>query len=543
MDLILNKRQLNDLELLLNGAFYPLKTFMNKSDYESCLYNMRLSNGELFPVPIVLAVNNNLASKMDIGTNLKLKDETGILIAELQIEEIYEPNLEDECKYVLGSNDSSHPYHEIIMNNKNSKYLSGELKKIQLPIHYDFSEIRMSPQETKDFFIKNNWDIVVGFQTRNPLHRSHYELTLNSLNEVSKQTGKAAKLLLHPVVGITQDCDIDYYTRVRCYKKLVDKYPDNAVLLSLLPLNMRMAGPREALWHAIIRKNYGCTHFIVGRDHAGPSYKTKDGNSFYGPYDAHNLLLKYENELGIKIVLSKNIVYVKELNKFMEDNKVPNDMTILNISGTQQREFLRLGTEIPEWFSWPDIMDELRKEFKLENKRGLCIYLVGLSGSGKSTIANLLINKLKEIESERKITLLDADIIRLNLSKGLGFSKEDRSTNVRRIGYVASEIVKHGGIVVCANIAPYEEDRLFNRNHISKYGKYLEIFINTSLECCERRDVKGLYKLARDGKLPNFTGISDPFEKPENPDLEIDGDENNSNIKDNLDNILKTIYN
>ena len=347
---------------------------------------------------------------------------------------------------------------------------------------------------------------------------------------------------MHPVVGITQDCDIDYYTRVRCYKRLIAKYQEGEVLLSLLPLNMRMAGPREALWHALIRKNYGCTHFIVGRDHAGPSYKTKEGGNFYGPYDAHKLLLEHEKEIGIKVVLSKNIVFIKELQEFSVEDKVPKDMTILNISGTQQREMLKEGAEIPAWFSWPDIIEELRKEFRSDNKKGLCIYLVGLSGSGKSTIANFLISKLKEIETERKITLLDADIIRLNLSKGLGFSKEDRSTNVRRIGYVASEIVKHGGIVICANIAPYEEDRLFNRKQISQYGKYIEVFVNTSLECCERRDIKGLYKMARDGKILNFTGVNDPFEIPLTSDLLLDGDETNFSISYNLAKILEKIY-
>lgn len=542
MDIILNIRQLNELELLLNGAFYPLTTYMNQVDYESCIYKMRLANGELFPIPIVFSVNNELSNKISKDTILRLKDETGILIAELTVSEIYEPNLNDECKYVLGSEDPSHPFNSIIMKNTNCKYISGDLKKIQLPLHYDFNELRMTPAETKEYFTNNGWDTVVGFQTRNPLHRSHYELTLNSLKEVSEQTGKTAKLLLHPVVGITQECDIDYYTRVRCYKKLVDKYPTNTVLLSILPLNMRMAGPREALWHAIIRKNYGCTHFIVGRDHAGPSYKMNNGQNFYGPYDAHKLLLEHEKEIGIKIVLSKNIVFIKELGEFAEEDKVPKNVMIGNISGTQQREMLKEGTDIPDWFSWPDIIEELRKEFKLQNKKGICIYLVGLSGSGKSTIANFLMNKLRETETERKITLLDADIIRLHLSKGLGFSKEDRSTNVRRIGYVASEIVKHGGIVICANIAPYEEDRLFNRKQISQYGKYIEVFINTTLECCERRDIKGLYKMARDGKILNFTGVNDPFEIPSSSDLVVDGDENNCDISTNLKKILDKVY-
>jgi len=303
-----------------------------------------------------------------------------------------------------------------------------------------------------------------------------------------------------------------------------------------------MAGPREAVWHALIRKNYGCTHFIVGRDHAGPSYKKKDGSPFYGPYDAHQLLMRVETKIGIKIVMSPSIVYVKELREYRKENDVPNGMSVLTISGTQQRDMLSKEAEIPDWFSWKDIIEELRKEFKLINNKGMCIYIVGLSGSGKSTMANVLIEKLREIETSRKITLLDADVVRLNLSKGLGFSKEDRSTNVRRIGYVASEIVNNGGIVVCANIAPYEADRLFNRKQISNKGRYIEVYMKTSLECCMRRDVKGLYKLALEGKLPNFTGVSDPFEEPIKADLVLDGDDQNVYLEENLDKILTLIY-
>ena len=349
-------------------------------------------------------------------------------------------------------------------------------------------------------------------------------------------------MLLHPSVGVTQDCDTDYYTRVRCYKKIIEKYPDNTALLSLLPLSMRMAGPREAVLHAIIRKNYGCTHFIVGRDHAGPSYKKKDGTSFYGLHDAHELLLKYEKDIGIKIITSHSIVYVKELGEYRNENDVPYGMTVLNISGTQQRDMLSKQLDVPEWFSWTDIIDELRTEFKLLNNKGMCIYFVGLSGSGKSTMANILIEKLRETETSRKITLLDADIVRRHLSKGLGFSKEDRSANVRRIGYVASEIVNNGGIVVCANIAPYEEDRLFNRKLISSKGKYIEVYMKTSLECCIRRDVKGLYKLALEGKIKNFTGVSDPFEEPLTSDIYCDGDEENVTINKNLEKIMDKIY-
>lgn len=538
-EVILNTRQLNDLELLLNGGFYPLDGYMNREDYESCLYNMRLKNNSLWPIPITLAIGKNILEKIFINDIILLKDETNIPIAELEVEDIYEPKLEDECLYILGSEDSNHPYHNIIMQNNNCKYVGGKLKKIQLPLHYDFEDLRLSPDETKKYFKENNWKNIIGFQTRNVLHRSHFELTLNALKEV----GENAKLLLHPVVGLTQDCDTDYHTRVRCYKKLVNKYPAKIALLSLLPLNMRMAGPREALWHAIIRKNYGCTHFIVGREHASPSYKTKDGNPFYDTYAAHQLLLKHEEEIGIKIILSKNIVYVKELQEFKIEDEVPTNLTTMNISGTQQREMLKNENKIPEWFSWDDIIEELQKEYKMLNKQGICIYFYGLSGSGKSTLANALMNKIKEFEVERKITLLDADIVRSKLSKGLGFTKEDRQTNVRRIGYVASEIVKHGGIVIIANIAPYEEDRLHNRREISQYGKYVEIFVNTPINTCEKRDVKGMYKLARAGKILNFTGINDPFENGNSADFIFENNEEITSLEKNVNIIINKYFN
>jgi sulfate adenylyltransferase len=369
----------------------------------------------------------------------------------------------------------------------------------------------------------------VGFQTRNPMHRSHFELTKYAL----EKCGKDARLILMPVVGITQSCDVDYHVRTRCYKKLLPYYEGKAELV-LIPLSMRMAGPREAVLHAIIRKNYGCTHFIVGRDHAGPSYKKKDGTDFYGPYDAHALVEKYKADIGIEIVLSQMIVYVENLEKYLPMNEVrvggvggDGGDKVLNISGTEQRRLLKTGAEIPAWFSFPEIVEELRLEYRMLNKRGLCIYLTGLSGSGKSTVANFLMEKIMENEKERKITMLDADVVRTNLSKGLGFSREDRSTNVRRIGYVCSEIVKHGGIAIVANIAPYEDDRKYNREMIEGAGgTYVECFIDTTLEKCEERDVKGLYALARKGIIKEFTGISDPYERPVNAEIVINGEMN-----------------
>lgn len=521
----LNGRQLCDLELLLNGGFYPLTGFLKKADYESVVNNCRLANGKLWSMPIVLPVKERIDAEM-----ITLKDEQGVPLAILKNPEFYKPDLAKECQNVYGTTDRNHPYVKLLMEETINYYVGGDLIKIQLPLHYDFEVDRLTPDQTKQFFKEQGWNTVVGFQTRNPMHRSHMELTLHALRQVPN-----SKLLLHPVVGITQECDVDYHTRVRCYKELINYYPENTAKLALLPLSMRMAGPREALWHAQIRQNYGCTHFVVGRDHAGPSYKDMNGKPFYGPYDAHNLLEKYADELEIKVVKSQMIVYVEELKKYLPANEVPNNMTVANISGTDQRRMLTNGEEIPEWFSFPKVVEELRKDYVPLDKKGFCLYFVGLSGSGKSTIANAVKTRLLEIETARKVSVLDGDVIRTHLSKGLGFSKADRSTNVQRIGYVASEIVKHNGIVLCANIAPYIEDRNVNRRLI---GQYYEIYVKTTLEECENRDVKGLYKMARDGKIKEFTGISDPFEEPVSPELVLDG---TADIETNLEIILNRL--
>lgn len=528
--IVLNDRQLCDLELILNKGFAPLKGFMTENQYYSVLKNMRLDTGELWPLPITLGISNEMKNKLKHELTVILCDSTNLPIASMNIESIFKPDLNMECELAYGSNDTNHPYVNIILNQKNIYYIGGKLTKINDPLHYDFKDIRLTPKQTKEYFKNNGWKTIVGFQTRNPMHKSHYELTKYAL----KVAGEDAKLMLHPVVGMTQECDVDYYTRVKCYKKLLNHYKDNTAILSLLPLSMRMAGPREALFHALIRQNYGCTHFVVGRDHAGPSYKKKNGENFYGPYDAHKLLEKYKDELNIKIIKSKMIVYVKELDMYLPIDEVPKILTVLNISGTQQRKLLREGSEIPHWFSFPDVVKELKKSYVPLNEKGLCVYFIGLSGSGKSTIANMFKSKLLEL-CDKQVTILDGDIIRQHLSKGLTFSKQDRSVNVRRIGYVASEIVKHRGISICANIAPYECDREYNRSLISQYGHYLEIYVNTDLDVCEKRDVKGLYKLARTGVIKTFTGITDPFEPPLKSDLIIDG---NEDIDKNLDKIM-----
>ena len=514
--LTLEERYLCDLDMLLLGGFAPLNGFLGEKDYNNVVENCRLSNGHLWAMPIVLPVSLEEHEKLKEVEKVVLKDKTGLPIALLEVEDRYKPDLKKECEMVYGSDDTNHPYVKIVMGLGDVYYYGGKVEKIRDVMHYDFVENRLSALQSRELIQKNGWDVVVGFQTRNPMHRSHFELTKYAM----KLAGEGAKLLLTPVVGVTQACDVNYHVRVRCYQKLIPYYNGEAELV-LLPLSMRMAGPREALWHAQIRKNYGCTHFVVGRDHAGPSYKKKNGESFYGPYDAHLLLEKYKEEIGLEILLSKMIVYAGGVYKPVDE--VAEGEEVLNISGTEQRRLLNEGLEIPGWFTFPEIVEELRCEFKPMNRRGLCVYFTGLSGSGKSTLANFVMQKIMEREKHRNITLLDADIIRTHLSKGLGFSRPDRSANVRRIGYVASEIVKHNGIVLAANIAPYRDDREVNRELISSGGNYVEVYVKTGLDVCEERDVKGLYKLAREGKIKEFTGISDPYEEPENAEIEVDG--------------------
>lgn len=539
IDLILCETELNDLELLLCGGFEPLKGYMREKDYKSVLSNMRLSTGEIWPIPIILKINSDEKKKYKKKEIIIIKNQQNVPLAELHNFEIYKPDLKKECLQVFKSDDTNHPYISKIFANKDVLYIGGDLKKIDLPSHYDFKDLRLTPKETREYFLAKGWTKIIGFQTRNPLHKCHYELIKNSVDKVP-----GSKVLLHPVVGKTQNCDIAYFKRVKCYKKLLKYFPKDSIKLSLLPLNMRMAGPREALLHALIRKNYGCTHFIVGRDHAGPSFKKKNGQKFFGPYDAHNLLESFKDELGIKILKSKHVAYVEKLKKYMTVDKIPKNLTARFISGTKFRAMLKNNEKVPDWFSFPEIIQELKTYYKPNHQKGFCLYFVGLSGAGKSTLANIMQYILLEL-TDRVVTILDGDIVRRNLSKGLTFSKKDRSINVRRIGYVASEIVKHGGIAICANIAPYEEDRRFNRKLISNYGGYFQIFVDTPLEKCEERDIKGLYKLARKGVIKNFTGISDPFEKPNKNEIILDGSKNDaidSCIKKIIDKLLDKQY-
>tara|TARA_X000000950_G_scaffold277437_1_gene366881 strand:- start:46230 stop:47858 length:1629 start_codon:yes stop_codon:yes gene_type:complete len=512
----LTDRQLCDCELILDGSFKPLNGFMTKKEYNSVLQTMRLGNGKLFPIPIVLDVNEKFSQKLNFGDEIFLRDKEGFQIARMIIESIWVPDLEKEANFVYKTDNILHPAVNYLYNQGNKVYVGGKIKKILMPNHYDYNHYRFSPSVAKLKFKELGWDRIIAFQTRNPLHRAHIEMTFKSMRKLK------ANLFLHPVVGLTKPGDINHYTRVRCYEHVMKQYPKGSMVLGILPLAMRMGGPREALLHAIIRKNYGCTHIIVGRDHAGPGKDSK-GKPFYGMYDAQELLKKHQNEIGIQMEPFEFMVYLPAKKVYSTIDKVKNRKAYKTISGSELRSLLEKGKEIPEWFTYPEVADELKKSMPPLNKRGFTVFFTGLSGSGKSTVANGLLVKLLELGG-RPVTLLDGDLVRTHLSSELGFSKKHRSINVQRIGFVASEITKNGGIAICAPIAPYEYDRNQNRNLISKLGGYIEVFVNTSLAKCEERDSKGLYKLARAGKVKQFTGVSDPYEEPTNSDITINSD-------------------
>jgi len=510
----LSRRQTCDFELLANGGFSPLTGFMSRGDYESVCNDMRLAGGELWPMPITLDVGEAVADVLEVGSKVALRDEEGLMLGVLDVEDIWRPDKEAEANYVYSTANREHPGVAYLLDEAGPVYVGGPVQAVSLPVHYDYRRLRLSPSETRADFARRGWTKVVAFQTRNPMHRAHVELTTRAASE------HGADLLIHPVVGMTKPGDVDHYTRVRCYQAVLDRYPRNTAALALLPLAMRMAGPREAVWHAIIRKNHGCTHLIVGRDHAGPG-SDSNGVPFYGPYDAQYLLREHEKELGVSMIDFRMLVYNPDTDTYLPIDEAAEGTRTLSISGTDLRERLADGREIPEWFTYPEVVRELRRTHPPRNRQGLTIFFTGLSGSGKSTIANALMVKLLEIGG-RPITLLDGDIVRKNLSSELGFSREHRDLNIERIGFVASEISKNGGIAICAPIAPYDATRKKIRRLIEAVGGFLLIHVSTPLEVCEERDRKGLYAKARAGIIPEFTGVSDPYEEPGDAEVVID---------------------
>ena len=510
----LTARQICDLELLLSGGFSPLTGFLKRNDYEGVCHRMQLGSGVLWPIPITLDVTESFAQSLQPGTSkVALRDPEGVMLALLDVEEVWKPDRKAEAEAVFGTVSPAHPGVDYLLRQAHPWYVGGRLEGTQMPSHYDFRTLRLTPAEVRAEFTRLGWRRVVAFQTRNPMHRAHVELTFRA----AKQVG--ASLLIHPSVGMTKPGDVDYFTRVRCYQLLLPKFPTGTVKLSLLPLAMRMGGPREAIWHALIRKNHGATHMIVGRDHAGPG-KDSDGKPFYGPYQAQELFQQHQAAIGVTMVPFNMMVYLEDQGYYVPDNEVPNGSRVLNISGTELRQRLNEGREIPGWFTYPEVVDELRRSFPPRHRQGLTIFFTGLSGSGKSTIANVLVTKFLEAGG-RPVSLLDGDLVRKHLSSELGFSKEHRDINIRRIGYVAAEITKNGGIAICAPIAPYDTVRKQVRAMIEPVGGFILVHVATPLEICEQRDRKGLYAKARAGIIQEFTGISDPYEEPKDAQVVI----------------------
>jgi sulfate adenylyltransferase len=508
-------RNMCDLELLATGGFSPLTTFMGKADYDRVLREMRLADGTLFPLPITLTADPK--ELPTVGEELALRSANFDLLAVMTLEEVYHWDAETEAALAYGSTDSKHPMVSE-MARWNKVCITGPMKVVNLPKYYDFINLRHTPAQVRTMLEEMGHDNVVAFQTRNPLHRIHEELTKRAAAKVK------GSLIVHPVVGMTKPGDVDHYTRVRTYKALVDNYYDKKdTMLSLLPLAMRMAGPKEALLHAIIRRNHGANHFIVGRDHAGPG-NDSSGKPFYGPYDAQEIMTKYEAELGVKMVPFEMLVYLPDEDRYVEEKDVPKGAKTANISGTQVRDdYLAKGKLLPEWFTRPETAEILREMYPPRHKQGFCIWFTGLSGSGKSATSEVLTTLL--LERGREVAILDGDVVRTHLSKGLGFSKEDRDTNILRIGFVAGEIAHAGGIVICAAISPYRATRAEAHKMVGE--NFVEVYMDTPVEVCEQRDVKGLYAKARqalaDGKPMGFTGVDDPYEPPIEPSITLQG--------------------
>ncbi len=527
-------RQMFDIELLLNGAFSPLTGYLSQDDYHSVVDTMRLADGTLWPIPINLDVTEAFAADLNRGDEITLRDPEGVVIANLTIGDLWKPDRQLEAHKIFQTTDTSHPGVFTLINEYNPVYVSGSLVGVTPPLHYDFQDYRRDPRALRAHFDAQGLEKVIAFQTRNPIHRAHVIMMKRLMAR------HQANLVIHTAVGITKPGDIDHFCRVRCYEKIIGKFPQGSADISLLPLAMRMAGPREALWHAIIRQNYGFTHFIVGRDHAGPG-RNNLGGLFYGVTDAQDLVSSLQSELNIQILKAPFLRYVEERGEFCEEHELMSGEAGLYISGAELKQRLQEGLEIPSWFSFPEVIEELNRTLPPREKQGFTVFFTGLSGSGKSSIANGVMVKLRELGG-RQVSLLDGDVVRKNLSSELSFSKEHRNLNIERIGYVAKEITKNGGVAVCAPIAPFKATRETVKRMIESVGAYIEIHVSTPIETCEARDRKGLYAMARAGKIKDFTGIDSPYEIPENPQLRIDTSEHSMNeaVKIVIDELHRT---
>lgn len=512
-DITLNDRQLCDFELLISGAFSPLDGFLNRSDYESVLDRMRLQNNLIWPHPICLDISEIQARSFEAGQSVTLRDQEGFPLAVLHIEDLWKVDREKEALKVYGTVDRLHPGVNYLYQTLGDYYVGGKIEALSPPLHFDFKQLRNTPEEIRSLYKKLGWKRVVGFQTKNPIHKPQFEMTIRAMQQAK------ANLLILPVDGIAKPGDFDHYTRVRCYRGMTHHYPPDSYLLNLLPLSMRFAGPRDAVLQAIIAKNYGCTHFIVGYNHASPD-KPQQGSSFYKGNAASRLSVELSEELGVTVLSYEKIVYLPFEDEYRFVSDVDKNTQTISLSGSDIRKRIRSGRKIQDWATFPEVVKELRRAYPPPSKQGFTLFLTGLSGAGKSTIAKVLYSRFLEL-GDRPVTLLDGDIVRHNLSSELNFSKEHRDINVRRIGFVASEITKNRGIAICAPIAPYAFTRNEIRSVIETYGGFIEVHVSTPIEECEKRDRKGMYAKARAGLIKGFTGVDDPYEVPDSPEVSI----------------------
>ncbi|CAI9627194.1 sulfate adenylyltransferase [Alternaria burnsii] len=516
--IVLSERQLCDLELILNGGFSPLEGFMNQKDYDGVVSENRLADGNLFSIPITLDVSKQTIDEVGVkqGARIALRDfRDDRNLAIITVDDVYQPDKEKEAREVFDKDgDVAHPAIKYLYETVKEYYVGGKLEAIDRLEHYDYVGLRYTPAELRLHFDKLGWSKVVAFQTRNPMHRAHRELTVRAAR------ARQANVLIHPVVGLTKPGDIDHFTRVRVYQALMPRYPNGMAVLALLPLAMRMAGPREAIWHAIIRKNHGATHFIVGRDHAGPGKNSK-GVDFYGPYDAQDAVEKYRDELGIEVVPFLQMTYLPDSDEYKPKNEVEQGIKTLDISGTELRKRLRTGQEIPEWFSYPEVVRVLRESHPPRSQQGFTVFLTGYQNSGKDAIARALNVTLNQ-QGGRSVSLLLGDTIRSELSSELGFSRSDRDKNIARISFVAAELTKAGAAAIVAPIAPFEDSRKAARQTVERFGSFYLIHVSTPLEHAEKTDKRGVYAKARAGEIKGFTGVDDPYEVPTNADLTVD---------------------
>ena len=513
LSVTLGQRHICDLELLLCGGLSPLRGFMDQATTESVISEMRLPDGQLWSIPINLDVPDGVAGKIEPGQRLALCDGEGFMVAAMTVTDKWQPDKQREAQEIYGTTSTQHPGVRYLMEQVNDTYIGGEVTGVQLPIHNDFETLRDTPEELRHLFTKMGWQNVVAFHTCKPMHRLHRELTLQAAKEAQ------ANILLHPSVGMTKPGDLHYYARVHCYQAIKHHYPHHMAMLSLLPSAVRMAGPREVLLNAIMRQNYGCSHMIVGPEHAAPPGVRDAEKRYYPRYAAQKMMEQYQEELRIRMVPVRELCYSPDSETFIPGDR--QDTNCVRFTDRDLKHHLEHNLDIPTWYSYPEVIASLRKVYPPRDKKGVTLFFTGLSGSGKSTLAKILYAKFIE-EGGRPITLLDGDVVRLNLSSELGFSREHRNINIRRIAFVASEITKNGGIAICAPIAPYTAMRRDARETVEQYGSFIEIHVATPLEVCEERDRKGLYAKAREGIIPEFTGISDPYDIPEHPEIRID---------------------